>query len=160
MITRNRGLNFSGAQIKRFRDDFIEKLFSDRHLVFTAKRNIATIRFLDHIVGEIEQEVASQIKVKKEFIKLLSTPGIGNILGLTIMLEVGNIGRFPKAGNYSSYSRCVESKKTSNGKKKFDSPMPVAAKGLVQNHMICKLTIGTGMAPTIFWSARAEGAVF
>jgi hypothetical protein len=54
-------------------------------------------------------------KLKKEFISLLTTPGIGNILGLTIMLEVGNIGRFPKAGNYSSYCRCVESKKTSNG---------------------------------------------
>ena len=118
MITRNRGLNFSGAQIKRFRDEFIEKLFSARHLVFTAKRNIETIRFLDRIVGEIEQEVASQIKIKKEFIKLLTTPGIGNILGLTITLEVGNIGRFPKAGNYSSYCRCVESKRTSNGKKK------------------------------------------
>ena len=117
MITRNRGLNFSGAQIKRFRDEFIDKLFSDRHLVFTAKKNIATIRFLDQIVSEIEQEVGSQIKIKKEFISLLTTPGIGNILGLTIMLEVGNIGRFPKAGNYSSYSRCVESKKTSNGKK-------------------------------------------
>jgi transposase len=118
MITRNRGLNFSGAQIKRFRDEFIEKLFSDRHLVFTAKRNIETIRFLDRIVGEIEQEVASQIKIKKEFVKLLTTPGIGNILGLTITLEVGNIGRFPKVGNYSSYCRCVESKRTSNGKKK------------------------------------------
>jgi transposase len=118
MITRNRGLNFSGAQIKRFRDEFIEKLFSARHLVFTAKRNIETIRFLDRIVGEIEQEVASQIKIKKEFIKLLTTPGIGNILGLTITLEVGNIGRFSKVGNYSSYCRCVESKRTSNGKKK------------------------------------------
>ena len=61
------------------------------------------------------------IKIKKEFIKLLTTPGIGNILGLTITLEVGNIGRFPKAGNYSSYSRCVESKKTSNGKKKGEN---------------------------------------
>jgi transposase len=121
MITRNRGLNFSGAQIKRFRDEFIEKLFSDRHLVFTAKKNIATIRFLDQIVSEIEAEVSSQIKLKKEFISLLTTPGIGNILGLTIMLEVGNIGRFPKAGNYSSYSRCVESKKTSNGKKKGEN---------------------------------------
>mgnify|MGYP001077083530 FL=1 len=121
MITRNRGLNFSGAQIKRFRDEFIEKLFSDRHLVFTAKKNIATIRFLDQIVSEVEAEVSSQIKLKKEFISLLTTPGIGNILGLTIMLEVGNIGRFPKAGNYSSYSRCVESKKTSNGKKKGEN---------------------------------------
>ena len=121
MITRNRGLNFSGDQIKRFRDEFIEKLFSDRHLLFTAKRNIDTIRFLDRIVGEIEQEVVSQIKIKKEFIKLLTTPGIGNILGLTIMLEVGHIGRFPKVGDYSSYSRCVESKKISNRKKKGEN---------------------------------------
>lgn len=118
MATRNRGLNFSGAQIKRFRDEFIEKMFADPNLVFTAKRNIATIRFLDRIVSEIELEVASQIKLKKEFIKLLTTPGIGNILGLTIMLEVGDIRRFDKVGNYSSYCRCVESKKISNGKKK------------------------------------------
>jgi len=121
MITRNRGLNFSGSQIKRFRDEFLEKLFSDYHLLFTAKRNMATIRFLDRIVSEIEIEVASQIKLKKEFISLLSTPGIGNILGLTIMLEVGDIHRFAKAGNYSSYCRCVESKKISNGKKKGEN---------------------------------------
>ena len=45
-------------------------------------------------------------------------PGIGDILGLTIMLEVGDISRFPKVGNYSSYCRCVKSEKLSNGKKK------------------------------------------
>ena len=121
MITRNRGLNFSGAQIKRFRDEFIDKLFSDRHLVFTAKRNIEAIRFLDRIVSEIEIEVKSQIKLKKQFVSLLTTPGIGNILGLTIMLEVGDIHRFAKVGNYSSYCRCVESKRTSNGKKKGEN---------------------------------------
>jgi hypothetical protein len=38
---------------------------------------------LDQIVSEIEIEVASQIKLKKEFISLLTTPGIGNVLGLT-----------------------------------------------------------------------------
>ncbi|MGD8520373.1 MAG: transposase, partial [Desulfobacterales bacterium] len=83
MITRNRGLNFSGSWIKRLSEEFIEKLFSDPHLVFTAKRNLATIQFLDRIVSEIEQQVLSQIKVKKQFLKLLTTPGIGNILGLT-----------------------------------------------------------------------------
>jgi len=77
-----------------------------------------TIRFLDRIVSEIELEVASQIKLKKEFITLLTTPGIGNILGLTIMLEVGAIRRFDRVGNYSSYCRCVESKRISNDKKK------------------------------------------
>jgi len=52
---------------------------------------------------------------------LLTTPGIGNILGMTIMLEVGDINRFAKAGYYSSYCRCVESKKISNGKKKGEN---------------------------------------
>lgn len=44
--------------------------------------------------------------------------GIGDILALTIMLETGEIKRFPKAGNIASYCRCVGSKKISNGKKK------------------------------------------
>jgi transposase len=115
MITRNRGLNYTGADIKRFRNEFIDVLFTDPHLNFTAKRNIETIRFLDRIVSEIETQVNSQIKVKKQFRLLLTTPGIGTILGLTIMLEVGDINRFFKAGRYSSYCRCVESKKISNG---------------------------------------------
>jgi hypothetical protein len=37
------------AQIKRFRDEFIDKLSSDLYLMFTAKRNMETIRFLDSI---------------------------------------------------------------------------------------------------------------
>lgn len=121
MITRNRGLNYTGAEIKRFRDEFIDVLFTDPHLNFTAKKNIATIRFLDRIVGQIETEVNSQIKLKKEFYMLRTTPGIGNILGMTIMLEVGEITRFAKVGHYSSYCRCVESKKISNGKKKGEN---------------------------------------
>jgi transposase len=37
---------------------------------------------------------------------------------MTIMFEVGDIRRFPKAGNYASYCRCVKSEKLSNKKKK------------------------------------------
>jgi hypothetical protein len=75
--------------------------------VFTAKRNIETIRSLDRIVGEIEQEVASQIKIKKEFIKLLTTPGIGNILGL-IRLEEHRLF----SGPLRRKGRCFEVKNT------------------------------------------------
>ena len=49
---------------------------------------------------------------------LKTIPGIGEILGLTIMLEVGDISRFPKVGNYSSYCRCVKAERISNSKKK------------------------------------------
>ena len=44
--------------------------------------------------------------------------GIGKILGLTIMYEVGDITRFEKVGNFASYCRLVNSKYLSNGKPK------------------------------------------
>jgi hypothetical protein len=34
------------------------------------------------------------------------------------MLETGDINRFPKVGNFASYSRCIDSSRLSNGKKK------------------------------------------
>lgn len=121
MISRNLGLDFSGNWIKGLRMDFIEKLFDSHYLRFTAKRNLSTIRFLGNIIDEIETEVLSKIKLRKDFQMLLTTPGIGKVLGLTIMLEVGDIARFPKVGNYSSYCRCVESKRISNKKKKGEN---------------------------------------
>ncbi|EFK11177.1 conserved hypothetical protein [delta proteobacterium NaphS2] len=121
MISRVLGLDFSGNSIKGFGNYFIEKLFKSYHLRFTAEKQLLTIHFLDGIIREIEKEVKSQIQLRKEFQMLLTTPGIGNILGLTIMLEVGDISRFAKVGNYSSYCRCVESKKTSNKKKKGEN---------------------------------------
>ena len=47
--------------------------------------------------------------------------GVGDILGLTIALEIGDIRRFPRVGNFSSYCRCVDSSRLSNGKKKGDN---------------------------------------
>jgi len=121
MITRHRGLNFPGSSVKEFGDHFIEKLFDDPNLVFIAKNGMATIRHLGKVIKEIESTVLSMISLKREFKLLLTTPGIGPILGLTIMLEVGDIKRFKKAGNYSSYCRCVESKRMSNNKKKGEN---------------------------------------
>ena len=66
----------------------------------------------------IEKAVLAKAKLKKEFHGLLTLPGIGDILGLTIMLEAGDIKRFPEVGDYSSYCRCVKSTRSSNGKNK------------------------------------------
>ncbi len=48
----------------------------------------------------------------------LAFGGIGKILALTIMLEVGDINRFDKVGNYSSYCRCLRSEQVSAIRKK------------------------------------------
>ena len=63
----------------------------------------------------------SQVKLRKDFRMLKTITGIGDILGLTIMMEVGDINRFEKAGNYASYCRCVKSVRLSNGKKKGEN---------------------------------------
>jgi transposase len=49
---------------------------------------------------------------------LLTLPGVGMILALTIMLETGDIGRFETVGDYTSYCRYVRATRTSNGKSK------------------------------------------
>ncbi|MFC1817012.1 transposase [Thermodesulfobacteriota bacterium] len=118
MITRNLGFKMSGNDIKKLKQRDAEGLFDCHNLVFMAKNNIMVIAFLKKIINDIEKKVKSQVKLRKEFEMLLTIPGIGDILGLTIMLEVGNINRFEKVGNYSSYSRCVSSNTFSNGKSK------------------------------------------
>ena len=101
--------------------DDSNNLFDSSNLFFMAKNNISTIKHLGRIIKAIEKEVKSQVQLRKEFVMLTTIPGIGIILGLTIMLETGDIGRFYKVGNFSSYCRCVSSNRLSNGKKKGEN---------------------------------------
>lgn len=121
MVTRNLGFKMSNNDIKKLKIKDAEGLFDSSNLAFMAKNSIAAIEFLKKIIKGIEKLVKSQVKLRKEFVLLQTIPGIGNILALTIMLEVGDINRFAKVGNYSSYCRCVKSQKLSDGKKKGEN---------------------------------------
>lgn len=118
MITRHLGIKMSGNEVKKLSETDVQEMFDASNLVFMASNNIGTIRFLNKTIKSIEKQVTSQVKLKKEFQMLQTITGIGTILGLTIMLEVGEIRRFHKVGNYCSYCRCVKSERLSNGKKK------------------------------------------
>lgn len=118
MITRNLGIKISNNEIKKLKEKDAQELFQSPNLVFMARNHLVTIEFLKTIIKGIEREVKSQVKLRKEFEMLNTIIGIGLILSLTIMLEIGDLGRFPTVGDYSSYCRCVGSKKTSNNKVK------------------------------------------
>jgi len=117
-ISRNRGFDVPGNTIKILNEEYAERVFDAPLLKLIAKIGIETIGDLTRQIELIEKEVISRVKLQPEFEYLLTIPGIGKILGLTIMLEVGDIGRFKEVGNYSSYCRCVKSTRLSNGKKK------------------------------------------
>jgi transposase len=112
----NERLNANG--IKTLKEPDIDKYIKEKHLNTSAKANIAVIRFLKERIKIIEKEILAQARLKPEFEKLLTVPGIGKSLALTIMLETGNIARFKTVGDYASYCRCVPSKRISNDKSK------------------------------------------
>lgn len=118
LVSRNLGKQMGGKEVVKLCEEDVEKIFGEKHIVLSGKANIAAIRFLLERIREIEKEVLKVAKLKGEYKKLLTVPGIGKILALTIMYETGDIQRFPDVGNYASYCRCVGSTKLTNGKKK------------------------------------------
>jgi len=69
----------------------------------------------------IEKSVLAQARELPCYQKLLSLPGVGRVLGLTITMEVGEISRFKTPGQFASYCRTVNSQRLSNNKKKGDN---------------------------------------
>ena len=121
MLTRHLTMQLNGKEIKRLKLSDMDELFEDPFLAFAAKNNISTISFLNTKIKQIEKKILSEVKLENQFEVITSIPGIGEVLGLTIMLEVNDFGRFPAAGNYASYCRCVKSERRSNKKKKGEN---------------------------------------
>ena len=76
------------------------------------------IDFLTVKISEIERTVLGRVKLREEYKGLLTIPGVGKVLALTIMLETGPVSRFASAGNYASYCRKVPALRLSNAKVK------------------------------------------
>jgi transposase len=72
-------------------------------------------------IKAIEVVVEKRIDIRRPYDLLLSLPGVGRVLALTIMMETGPIDRFPEVGNYVSYCRKVPTARFSNDKKKGTS---------------------------------------
>lgn len=121
LFNRLTGKQINGNAVKKLNEDEIECMFDSEYSVLSAKANISMLKVLTEKIKEIEKVVLSIMEIRPEFRKLLTIAGIGKILALTIALETGYIGRFKAVGNYASYSRCVQSIKRSNDKKKGEN---------------------------------------
>lgn len=118
ILSRSAGLKVNGNMAKKMNENDLDELLTDPNVALSAKSNLKICKCLDTAISKLEHTVHSQAKLKPEYSLLHTVNGIGNILALTIMFEAGDINRFRKAGNFSSYCRCVPSKKISNNKKK------------------------------------------
>ena len=118
MIERHTSERLSSNEIKKLEVEDLEIFFQDEHLLLSAGTNVAAISFLSHHIARIQKAVKKRAKLKKPFELLRTVPGIGDILALTIMLEVGDIRRFPEVRDFASYARWVPTERISNEKSK------------------------------------------
>ena len=119
MFMRQAALNLSWRKIRNLTPaQCIAMLGDNEFLLFVTESQIELIEVFNKKILQFEKKVLEQAKLKPEYELLLSIPGVGLILGLTIMLETGAIDRFKKVGDFTSYCRCVRANKQSNGKSK------------------------------------------
>lgn len=105
------------------RDVWIEQILAQyenplHRLAVTCEMDV--IRAYDRQIEILEQEITRQAKAHdgRDFGLLMTVPGIGRILAMTILFEIDTIGRFPSVKDFTSYSRLVKGSVASAGKVK------------------------------------------
>jgi len=81
--------------------------------------DLEVVRTYDTILADLERTI---IKLANHhdpvsYALLQSIHGVGRILGLIMLYEIEDIGRFPRVQDFASYSRLVRCSHESNGKK-------------------------------------------
>lgn len=117
-VTRTTGRTISGNLVKKLKVHEIGNLVADADAALGICANLAVMHSLQAEIKKLEGEALKRLVPDAAFQALLTASGIGDILGMTIRLETGDVGRFPTPGNYASYCRCVEATRISNGRKK------------------------------------------
>jgi len=112
------GRRVSSDTVKKWTAVEIEELLDNATVARGLTCLLEPIKAMNTQIKMLEKEVLAQAKLRDEFALLRTVWGIGPILALTVMLEVGDIKRFEKVGNFASYCRLVKTEHLSVGKRK------------------------------------------
>jgi transposase len=118
LFARNRGKSLNANAVKRLTPEAVSHLLPNPNLALAVQSNLLVMRAQEAAIDLLEREALTQVRLRPAYRHLLSVSGIGQVLGLTILLETGPVDRFVRVGNYASYCRCVGSERLSNGKRK------------------------------------------
>lgn len=96
----------------------IREGFEDKATIKNVDLDLSLIDFYEHELKKIESyiEQNAQMHNHRDYVLLRSIKGVGRILALTILYEIGDIERFPSVQQFASYSRLVKCKAESAGK--------------------------------------------
>jgi transposase len=118
ILIRETGGRMSGEKVKTMTAETVEGFGFMPDVTLAMESNRVICQALQQQIKILEERLESQVKLQPGYRLVKTIPGIGQVLATTIMLEAGPITRFAEVGNFSSYCRCVDSLRESNGKKK------------------------------------------
>lgn len=121
MLTRYSNVTFKALVLKKMDETLLAKHISSPELSFCFWEQQKVLIQLESSVIALEKKCLKLMKKYPAFSALRTTPGIGEILALVILVETGPISRFKNAKHYASYCRKVDSRRESNGKKKGEN---------------------------------------
>lgn len=121
LYSRTTGGEMTLTRLKSIDSKDAPKLYGHPANQLVAQIQMRQIESLNQSVGQIEKAVLKCAREIPLYEKLLTLPGVGKILAMTITMEVGDIRRFKTDGNFASYCRVVDSRRMSNGKHKGEN---------------------------------------
>jgi len=118
MLVRQTGSSARYATLETCTTEELIDILTHESLLVVAHTQIELIGAHDAAIATLEQFALEKCRPRPEYPLLTSIPGVGKILAMTIMLEIGDICRFASPGELSSYVRAVRADRLSNGKVK------------------------------------------
>jgi transposase len=118
ILVRNTGVRLNAKRIHALPLEELERLLPEPEHVLAITSSLAVLHCLGQQIHTLEKLVHTRLKHTPAYEQLQTVDGIGTILAQTIVLETGDSRRFATVGNDASSCRCVQSTKSSNGKRK------------------------------------------
>lgn len=115
-VSRATGRVLAGNGLKQITGAQLEALLPDATTRYGVLVQFKLWLTLQEQIAGLERWIQRDLARPDLLARLQSVPGIGPILGTTILLETGDVERFASVGDYASYCRMVESVRLSNGK--------------------------------------------
>ncbi len=96
----------------------VVEAFADPSTQLSVSADIRTIAYYDELIRELELSVSHSARqhapIQRQLLQ--TVPGIGRILSLNILYEIGDISRFERVQDFASYCRLIRPNKSSGGK--------------------------------------------
>jgi transposase len=111
---RTSALNFMHRMLEKFNIDNPQALDNYYSLQYQQFEEHAIL--LEEQMLTLEKSLYPTLIPNDDIQRLLWIPGIGKMNAFTLLLEIGNINRFPTESNFFSYCRLVPAARNSGGK--------------------------------------------